>query len=89
MAGQLQVQGADLGRARAIGQPGLQFRPALGGGDSQVGNVDVDLLLRLSPVEEGQVGFEVQVVVVAGAAAFSNKQLAPVHHQVGEIEASK
>ena len=53
LAGQLQVQGVDLGCARAIGQPGLQFHPALGGGDSQVGDVDLDFLLRLPPVEEG------------------------------------
>ncbi len=67
------------------GQPGRQFHPALGGVDPQAGDIDLDFLLGLSPVEEGQVGFEVQAGVVAGTVAFGNKQLALVYQDIGEI----
>ena len=50
---------------------------------------DLDFLLRLPPVEQAKAGFEVQVGVVAGVAVFGNKQLTPVHPDIGEIYSLK
>ena len=74
MPGQRQVQGADPGGPRTIRQFGIRFETALGSGDSQAGDVDFGLLLRLPQVDQAQSGFEVYLGIVAGVAAFGNKQ---------------